>query len=373
MATILRDGDLSLLAGKVAVVGYGAQGHAHALNLRDSGVEVAVGLRAGGASWPKAEAAGLQVGDRRGGGARRAARGAADPRPGTAGGLHGPGRGESRAGRGRPVRARLQRALRARPACCRPRRDHGRAERPGRRRPTALHRGVRDTRADRRPAGRERSRARARARLRGRDRRRARRHPRDDLQGGDRDRSLRRAGRALRRHRRADPRRVRDARRGRLPAGMRLLRVPARDEADRRPDLRGRSRAHASGRLRHRRVRRLHARPPRHRRARPRRDEGDPRRHPVGRLRARVGRRHGCRRDPPRSRCAREAAQTTLATVGKELRGLMHRAGGASGQVEVGRRTRSRCSATAPSARPCTGCSTSRPTRSSARRGTGCA
>jgi ketol-acid reductoisomerase len=61
MATILRDGDLSLLSGKVAVIGYGAQGHAHALNLRDSGVEVAVGLREGGASWPKAEAAGLQV------------------------------------------------------------------------------------------------------------------------------------------------------------------------------------------------------------------------------------------------------------------------------------------------------------------------
>src|SRR5262249_37405208 len=61
MATILRDGDLSLLSGKVAVIGYGAQGHAHALNLRDSGVQVAVGLREGGASWPKAEAAGLQV------------------------------------------------------------------------------------------------------------------------------------------------------------------------------------------------------------------------------------------------------------------------------------------------------------------------
>ena len=40
MATILRDGDLSLLSGKVAVIGYGAQGHAHALNLRDSGVDV---------------------------------------------------------------------------------------------------------------------------------------------------------------------------------------------------------------------------------------------------------------------------------------------------------------------------------------------
>ena len=41
MATIHRDGDLDLLNGKVAVVGYGSQGHAHALNLRDSGVDVA--------------------------------------------------------------------------------------------------------------------------------------------------------------------------------------------------------------------------------------------------------------------------------------------------------------------------------------------
>jgi ketol-acid reductoisomerase len=47
MATILRDGDLSLLDGTVAVVGYGSQGHAHALNLQDSGVRVVVGLREG--------------------------------------------------------------------------------------------------------------------------------------------------------------------------------------------------------------------------------------------------------------------------------------------------------------------------------------
>ncbi|HEU0337182.1 MAG TPA: ketol-acid reductoisomerase [Gaiellaceae bacterium] len=61
MATILRDGDLSLLDGKVAVVGYGSQGHAHALNLRDSGVEVEVGLREGSSSRGEAEAAGLTV------------------------------------------------------------------------------------------------------------------------------------------------------------------------------------------------------------------------------------------------------------------------------------------------------------------------
>jgi ketol-acid reductoisomerase len=61
MATILRDGDLSLLDGTVAVVGYGSQGHAHALNLHDSGVRVVVGLRDGSSSWRDAEEAGLEV------------------------------------------------------------------------------------------------------------------------------------------------------------------------------------------------------------------------------------------------------------------------------------------------------------------------
>ena len=57
-----KDGDLSLLHGKtVAIIGYGSQGHAHALNLRDSGVNVIVGLYPGSRSWAKAEAAGLRV------------------------------------------------------------------------------------------------------------------------------------------------------------------------------------------------------------------------------------------------------------------------------------------------------------------------
>ena len=57
-----RDADLKYLRGKkVAVLGYGSQGHAHALNLKDSGVEVAVGLKKGSASWPKADKAGLKV------------------------------------------------------------------------------------------------------------------------------------------------------------------------------------------------------------------------------------------------------------------------------------------------------------------------
>jgi len=56
------DCNLSLLDGKtVAIIGYGSQGHAHALNLKESGVKVIVGLYNGSKSWAKAEAAGLQV------------------------------------------------------------------------------------------------------------------------------------------------------------------------------------------------------------------------------------------------------------------------------------------------------------------------
>ena len=57
-----KDADLSNIQNKkVAIIGYGSQGHAHANNLRESGVEVVVGLREGSASAPKAERAGLAV------------------------------------------------------------------------------------------------------------------------------------------------------------------------------------------------------------------------------------------------------------------------------------------------------------------------
>jgi ketol-acid reductoisomerase len=57
-----KDADLSKLGGKtVAILGYGSQGHAHALNLKDSGVDVVVGLREGSASRAKAEEHGLEV------------------------------------------------------------------------------------------------------------------------------------------------------------------------------------------------------------------------------------------------------------------------------------------------------------------------
>jgi len=57
-----KDADLSLIRGKkVTIIGYGSQGHAHANNLKDSGVKVTVGLRKGGASWDKAKKAGIPV------------------------------------------------------------------------------------------------------------------------------------------------------------------------------------------------------------------------------------------------------------------------------------------------------------------------
>ncbi len=57
-----KDADLSLIKGKkITIVGYGSQGHAHSLNLHDSGVKVTVGLRRDGASWDKAKKAGLNV------------------------------------------------------------------------------------------------------------------------------------------------------------------------------------------------------------------------------------------------------------------------------------------------------------------------
>src|SRR5687767_13970123 len=59
-----KDANLELIKSKkVTIIGYGSQGHAHALNLHESGVDVTVGLRRTGSSWPKAANAGLKVKD----------------------------------------------------------------------------------------------------------------------------------------------------------------------------------------------------------------------------------------------------------------------------------------------------------------------
>jgi ketol-acid reductoisomerase len=63
MARVYREADVGneIAQKKIAILGFGSQGHAHALNLKDSGCEVAVGLYEGSKSWPRAEEAGLQV------------------------------------------------------------------------------------------------------------------------------------------------------------------------------------------------------------------------------------------------------------------------------------------------------------------------
>ena len=63
MARVYREGDIGneITTRRVAILGYGSQGHAHALNLKESGCDVRVGLYEGSKSWPKAEGDGLQV------------------------------------------------------------------------------------------------------------------------------------------------------------------------------------------------------------------------------------------------------------------------------------------------------------------------
>ena len=57
-----EDANLNIIKNlKVTIIGYGSQGHAHANNLHDSGVDVTIGLRENSASWEKAESAGLKV------------------------------------------------------------------------------------------------------------------------------------------------------------------------------------------------------------------------------------------------------------------------------------------------------------------------
>ena len=136
-----------------------------------------------------------------------------------------------------------------------------------------------------------------------------RRRPRDDVQGGDRDRPVRRAGAAVRRRLGARQGGVRDARRGRLPARARVLRDDARAQAHRRPDVPRRPQLHALQRQRHRRVRRLRLRPAGDR-GRQGRDEGRPDRHPERRR----SRRAGSRSRTPAARSSAGCASRTGTT-----------------------------------------------------------
>ncbi|CAA9468486.1 MAG: Ketol-acid reductoisomerase (NADP(+)), partial [uncultured Rubrobacteraceae bacterium] len=169
----------------------------------------------------------------------------APPRREAAGGLRGRGQAQPLRGRPHALRPRLQHPLQPDSGAPRGGPRARRPEGPGPRAQAALRRGQGDALALRRPERRERAGARRDPLLRPRHRQRAGRHHRDHLRRGDRDRPLRGAGRAVRRPLSPSDGRVRDARRGRVPAGARVLRVRKRAEADRGPHLRGRPRRDA--------------------------------------------------------------------------------------------------------------------------------
>ena len=176
------DADLTLLDGKtVAIIGYGSQGHAHALNLKDSGVNVVVGLREDSSSVAEAREQGLEVlpvveAASRGDLVMILAARRAPPR----------GLGGRRSATASPratcccsATASRSTTARSTPPPGRRRRD-GRAEGPRPPRAPPVHRRQRRPGPDRRRAGRHRQRARARAGLRQGHRLHARRRDRDD-------------------------------------------------------------------------------------------------------------------------------------------------------------------------------------------------
>ena len=143
---VIKSGDASLLTGKVAVIGYGSQGHAHALNLADSGVEVVVGLKPTSTSRRNAEDAGLPVRD-----VADAVKGAQVvallvPDGPQAALFRDEVAPEPRSRDGRPLRPRLLGPLRPHRLPRQRRRDHGRAEGPGPHRAAHVRGGLRHAR-----------------------------------------------------------------------------------------------------------------------------------------------------------------------------------------------------------------------------------
>ncbi len=242
-----QDADLGLLkTKKVAIIGYGSQGHAHALNLRDSGQDVVVGLYKGSKSAVRAEKDGLRVASVADATAMaevvmillpdQTQRSVfeAEIRQGLSKGkmvmfAHGFNIHFNQVVPPPDVDVTMI-APKAPGHIMRDLFVQG----PGVPALVAVHQDV---------SGKARDMALAYGKGVGCTR--AGRH-RDHLQGRDRDRPVRRADHALRRHLAPDQGGVRDARGGRLPAGGRVLRVHARDEADRGPLLPGRPRLHAA-------------------------------------------------------------------------------------------------------------------------------
>ena len=234
-----RDADLNLIKGKkVAIIGYGSQGHAHALNLHDSGVkEVAVALRKSSAGVPKAEGEKFKVMD-----VADAAKWADVMMMLTPDEVQGDiYRDHLRANMKNGAALMFAHGLNVHFNLIEPRADIDvlmiAPKGPGHTVRSEYQRGGGVPCLVAIHRRRLRQRPRARPVLCLGDRRRPRRHHRDDVQGGMRDRPVRRADRAVRRPRRTDEGRLRDAGRSRLRAGDGLFRVRARGQADRRPDL----------------------------------------------------------------------------------------------------------------------------------------
>src|SRR6266511_5404089 len=249
------------------------------------------------------------------GGARGRRHHDARPRPGGTGGVRGRRRSEPRAREDAALRPRVQRAFprnRASGRCgCRD--DRPEIPRtPGAQRVSG---GPGGAGARGGAPGCERQRVGRCARLCRRDRLRPGGGVRDDIPRGDGDRSVRRADGPVRRRHGADPGRFRDAHGRGVCARDRLLRVHARAEADRGPDVSRRDEVHAVFDQRHRGIRRLHPGPEDRYAGGSRRNGAYPGRHPIRQLRARVDRRVAERGSPVRG-------------VAQGRRGASDRAGG---------------------------------------------
>ena len=147
---------------RIAVLGYGSQGRAHALNLKDSGFDVVVGVRKGD-SWKQAKRDGLDVDDARRSGGQAPTLVAMLVPDTTQKALYARAQGQARQGRHAAVRARLQHPLQADQAAQGPRRGADRAQGPGWPGAPPVPAGSRRAGADRGGAGRHRARPSARA------------------------------------------------------------------------------------------------------------------------------------------------------------------------------------------------------------------
>ena len=256
-----RDIDRGAIEGKtIAIIGYGSQGRAHALNLRDSGCKVIVGLRGDSKSRPAAQNEGVEVAE-----VADAVKRADvvmmlipdEEQPAT---YMRDVKDNLKAGRVARVRTRLRHSLRHDRAAGERRHVDVRAEGAGPHGPLRIRNGPRRAVPHRDPSRLHRQSQSDCRRVCERYRRRPRGRARNELPRRDRNRSVRRTSRALRRRDGARHGRFRNADRSRLRARDGVLRMSARTQADRRLDVCEGHRGHAREHQQHGEVRRLYAR-----------------------------------------------------------------------------------------------------------------